>query len=163
MPITTETTTHNNSNAKINHHQQQQQQPYYNASDMERKLQSKMESYKHFAVKMYHQAQFYWDAIKVNLVHLWQYEEFRLGVYIFGLLSVIPTACFLLFLAVVVLVSTVVASFIWTFFVFSALTLGLMVLVPILMACSVTVGFFIIGYHGYRYVVGLKQANKKAN
>lgn len=162
MPTTTETTTHTNGNVKPNH-QQQQQEPRYNTSDMEKKLHSKMESYKQFVVKMYHQAQFYWGAIKVNLVHLWQYEEFRLGVYIFGLLSVIPTACFLLLLAIVVLVSTVVASFIWTFFVFSALTLGLMVLVPILIACSVTVGFFIIGYHVYHYVVGFKQANKKAN
>lgn len=86
-----------------------------------------------------------------------------MGVYIFGLLSVIPTTCFLLFLAIVVLVSTVVASFIWTFFVFSALTLGLMVLVPILMACSVTAGFFIVGYHVYHYLLRLKQANKKAD
>ncbi|KAK4513639.1 uncharacterized protein ATC70_005643 [Mucor velutinosus] len=160
MPISTETATNTNSNAKPNH---QQQQSHHNASDTEKKLQSKLESYKHFALKMYHQAQFYWDAIKVNLVHLWQYEEFRLGVYVFGLLSVIPTACFLLFLAVVVLLSTVVASFIWTFFVFSALTLGLMVLVPILMACSVTVGFFIVGYHVYYYLLGLKHANKKAD
>ncbi|CAO3656136.1 unnamed protein product [Mucor fragilis] len=160
MPITTKTTTDTNINGKANH---QSQPSHYNASEMEKKLQSKLESCKHVAVKMYHQSQFYWDAIKINLVHLWQYEEFRLGVYIFGLLSVIPTTCFLLFLAIVVLVSTVVASFIWTFFVFSALTLGLMVLVPILMACSVTAGFFIVGYHVYHYLLRLKQANKKAD
>ncbi|GAN03651.1 hypothetical protein MAM1_0045d03106 [Mucor ambiguus] len=160
MPITTETTTTTNSNTKPKH---LQQQSFDNASDMEMKLQSKMESYKNFVVKMYHQVQSYWDAIKTNLFHLWQYEEFRLGVYIFGLLSIIPTACFLLFLAIVILVSTVVASFIWTFFVFSTLTLGLMVLVPILMACSVAAGFFIVGYHVYHYMLGLKQANKKAN
>ncbi|KAL7323998.1 hypothetical protein PS15p_210578 [Mucor circinelloides] len=157
MPITTETAT--NANVKSNH----QQQSKYNASEMEKKLQSRMESCKYFVMRMYHQAQFYWDAIKINLVHLWQYEEFRLGVYIFGLLSVVPTAFFLLFLAIVVLISTVVASFIWTFFVFSALTLGLMVLVPILMACSVTVGFFIVGYDVYQYLLRLKQANKEAD
>ncbi|KAG1058811.1 hypothetical protein G6F42_028531 [Rhizopus arrhizus] len=66
MPITTETTT--NTNVKSNH----QQQSKYNASEMEKKLQSRVESCKHFVMKMYHQAQFYWDAIKVNLVHLWQ-------------------------------------------------------------------------------------------
>lgn len=90
-------------------------------------------------------------------------QEFRLGVYIFGLLSVIPAAFFLLFLALVILFTTVLVSFVWTFFVFSALTIGLMILVPILFACSITVGFLIIGYGAYQYLLRLKQANKKTN
>lgn len=55
--------------------QQQQQQHDHrqdDASDMEKKLKSKVETSKNFIIKCYHQAQFYWDAIKVNLINLWQ-------------------------------------------------------------------------------------------
>lgn len=73
----------------------------------------------------------------------------------------IPSALFLLFLAVVVFSTTIFVGLAWTFFVFSALTVGLMFLVPILIGCSIIVGGLIAGYDVYQYLVRLKQANKQ--
>jgi hypothetical protein len=84
-------------------------------------------------------------------------EEFRLGAYIFGLLSIIPFAFFVLFIASVFFVTTVLTSFVWTFFICSALMIGLMVLVPLLFGFSIIAGFLIVGYYVY------KQTKAKSN
>ncbi|KAG2192846.1 hypothetical protein INT46_010873 [Mucor plumbeus] len=156
MPaIETATATNRLEQQQQHHHQQD------DAFDTENK--SKMETSRNFIMKLCHQAQFYWDAIKVNLINFWQLQEFKLGVYIFGLLSVIPAAFFLLFLALVIIFTTVLVSFVWIFFVCSALTIGLMILVPILFVCSIIVGFLTVGYYVYQYLLRLRQANRKTN
>ncbi|KAI8640644.1 hypothetical protein BD408DRAFT_444978 [Parasitella parasitica] len=152
MSTTTETITNPVSTAKLD---------LPDVCDMEKKFQSKMEVINNYLKKAHHQTQCYWDVIKVSAINLWQYEEFRLGVYIFGLFSALPAAVFLLFFTLVIFITTVLVGFVWTFFVFSALTIGLAILVPILMGCSVTVGFLIVGYDIYQHLLRLKQANKK--
>ncbi|KAI7890532.1 uncharacterized protein EV154DRAFT_552243 [Mucor mucedo] len=129
-------------------------------SKMEQKLQDQLENLKNLKQKIDKQSQPYWNAIKSTFDTCWQYQEFRLGVYIFGLLSVIPAAIFVLFLSSVVFITSVLVSFIWTFFVFSAGAFGLIILLPILFSISIAVAFLIVGHDVYQYLIRLKQANK---
>lgn len=135
----------------------------FTASKMEENLYIRLENSKDYFTKANNVLLPYWNAILRVFNVFWQYQEFRLGVYIFGLLSMIPSALFLLFLAVVVFSTTIFVGLAWTFFVFSALTVGLMFLVPILIGCSIIVGGLIAGYDVYQYLVRLKQANKQQN
>jgi hypothetical protein len=100
---------------------------------------------------------------QVVIIVLNNSQEFRLSVYIFGLLSAIPAAIFLLVITLVIFSTSVLVSFIWTFFVFSTITIGLIILVPILAGFSIIAAFFIVGYYIYKYLLQLKQASNNSS
>lgn len=85
-----------------------------------------------------------------------------MGVYIVALLSAIPVALFLLFVTTVLLITTVLVSFVWTFFVFSAITLGLMILVPLVFGISLAAGSIIVVYDIYQFLLRMKHTQKKS-
>ncbi|ORY89962.1 hypothetical protein BCR43DRAFT_499764 [Syncephalastrum racemosum] len=89
--------------------------------------------------RVHHHALTAWSITRAYLtmfqgiaLHLWQYSDVRLGVYVFGALSAIPVAFFLLYALAMLFISTCVAGFIWLCIMGIALTIGIIVLTPFL-------------------------------
>ncbi len=55
--------------------------------------------------------------------------------------------------------TTILVGFIWTLLVFTALTFGLMILIPNLIGCFAISGLLVTGYAVYRYLLRLKPMN----
>ncbi|KAI9472030.1 MAG: hypothetical protein EXX96DRAFT_344538 [Benjaminiella poitrasii] len=116
-------------------------------------FEKKVECVKQFAVKLFNLCQLYWHLAVETVDQLWLYNEFRLGIYVFGLLSFIPIMLFLLFISLVILLTTVLTSFLWTLSVFLALTIGLVLLVPVLCGFALIAGLIIMCHYAYHLLV----------
>ncbi|KAI8972016.1 hypothetical protein BDF20DRAFT_887980 [Mycotypha africana] len=141
------------------------QYPYQMASsdlgkNVQRNVQTKLESSKNFLMKTQHRAQFYWSAFEATMKELWQQQDFRLACYIFGSLTAIPLGIFLAFISGVMLFATVTSTFIWSFFVFSAIAVGLVGLLPVLFGFFVTTVIIMSGYYAYKYLMSFRKQNK---
>lgn len=87
-------------------------------------------------------------------------EEFRLGVYIFALLSAVPIALFLLFSIVTILVTTTLLSIVGTAIILTIIGFTLMLLIPLLIVSLLTSGLAILIYSLYCYFTQSKQKPK---
>ncbi|CAO3703548.1 unnamed protein product [Rhizopus stolonifer] len=92
-----------------------------------------------------------YDTLQTTFTHLWQFEEFRLGVYVFAILSGIPLVLFLVLSILVTIVTTVLLSIVWAASVLSILGLALLFLIPVLVTCLLTAALVSAVYLLYRY------------
>ncbi|KAI9273472.1 hypothetical protein EDC94DRAFT_594990 [Helicostylum pulchrum] len=127
---------------------------------LERKIQSKLLDSKNFVEKIYVHLIPYLNAIQSTMQTLWLYPEFRLSLYIFGILSFIPVAIFLISMSVIVLTTSIVLCVIWSIIVFSTAAFGLIILIPILLSFSLIVIFLIISHDVYQHLLRLKKTSK---
>ncbi|KAI8085882.1 uncharacterized protein B0P05DRAFT_534089 [Gilbertella persicaria] len=111
------------------------------------------ESWRDLLHSLYSQPQACYDAILTKVNKFWSYEEFRFGFYIFALISAVPILIFLSFMFTVIFLTSAVTSFIWMFFVFSSLAIGLMLLIPILFVTLLTTSIIVLGYDLYCYLL----------
>ncbi|KAI7898272.1 uncharacterized protein BX663DRAFT_546616 [Cokeromyces recurvatus] len=125
-------------------------------NSFEKKLQCAKES----LLKSFYLVQLYWQLAVDIINQLWIYDEFRLGVYVFSILSFIPIFLFLLFASLMILLGTVLASFIWTLFVFTGLTIGLVLVVPVLCGFAIISSLVIISNYAYHVLVKKKIITK---
>ncbi|KAG1436129.1 hypothetical protein G6F56_013695 [Rhizopus delemar] len=92
-----------------------------------------------------------YDTLQTAFTHLWQFDEFRLGVYVFAILSGIPLVLFLVLSILVIIVTTVLLSIVWAASVLSILGLALLFLIPVLVTCLLTAALVSAVYLLYRY------------
>ncbi|GAA5806734.1 hypothetical protein MFLAVUS_000082 [Mucor flavus] len=126
---------------------------------LEQKIQVKLNESKSFIEKIYMHLIPYLNAIQSTMQTLW-HPEFRLSLYIFGILSFIPVAIFLISMSVIILTTSIVLCVIWSIIVFSTAALGLIILIPILLSFSLIVIFLIISHDVYQHLLRLKKTSK---
>jgi hypothetical protein len=90
-------------------------------------------------------------------------QEFRLCFYLFGLLSAIPVGIFLICVISATCIITVLLSFVWTLAVCTTVTIGLVLLVPVLIAFALVSVLSLVGYSAYTYFVKQTGAKTKTN
>ncbi|KAI8080961.1 hypothetical protein BDF21DRAFT_418139 [Thamnidium elegans] len=128
---------------------------------LEQKIQDKLHESKNFIDKTYVHLIPYLNAIQSSMQTLWQYPEFRLSLYIFGILSFIPVAIFLISMSVIILTTSIVLCVIWSIIVFSTAAFGLIILIPILLSFILIVIFLIISHDVYQHLLRLRTKTSK--
>ncbi|RCI01610.1 hypothetical protein CU097_015946 [Rhizopus azygosporus] len=127
----------------------------------EQQLYEKISYLKDIMLTFYTQLLYFCGTATAAYNALWQFPEFRLGVYVFILLAAIPVCLFLLFTTVVVFITTTIISAVWSAFVITAIGFALVLLIPILIASALVAGLFTLSYLLYCYVIESRRSNTK--
>ncbi|KAI9344768.1 hypothetical protein BD770DRAFT_397469 [Pilaira anomala] len=119
---------------------------------IEQKVLDKLEVSKSWIDKIYVQWLPYLNAIQTTMQTLWQYPEFRVAIYIFGTLSLIPVIIFLLFILTIILTTSIILCVLWSIIIFSTAAFGLIILTPILLTLALAVLFLVISFDTFQYI-----------
>ncbi|KAI9266047.1 hypothetical protein BY458DRAFT_512977 [Sporodiniella umbellata] len=107
----------------------------YSVTSLEQRFLETTQFLHEYLITFYSLFSTVFDSFKTTTIYLWQFEEFRLGIYVFGILACIPILLFLILSILVILITTVILSVVGAAIILTILGLAFLFLIAVMVTC----------------------------